>query len=569
MENSIQIQSGGFEIKSPKMKLVYKEIADYAKYGLPCLLFGPSGSGKEFVVNYYYSVFKKLRGNPGKLVSINCAGMSPELAKSLLFGHVRGAFTDARTERTGAFNNAVNGVLFLDEISYLPLEIQALLLRALDPGEASKLGSDKTYNTSNVTIIGATNKDPDTMLEELTSRMGKTVIIPGVESRREDVEGAVRLFVKKSIEDRKKEENKMIGETDVGFRFNTGQEIQENLVSSLLPLIERREWPGNFREIHTTIKYSIHRAESKNKNIFLKQVINYFIGYAGRQNSNINKIKTEIDTDIVNALKSNFPNWSREEKMKWAELLSTFKESTFRRKDVEKEMDLKQRALQNKLKDLDEAGIISRSGPKKDICKVELKFPVSKPTEAPKKQITTDTMFHLPETDIEITDRKEEIDSITALLKKGVHVFASGESQSGKTTLTLLLGKSLIADRDVFYYEINELGMQDFINKIHSFLMETGFENLKKLPFNRPFMMHADAAALTGYIDDYFSKKNAPVFLLDNLHKLKSREDLDTLQIILQYWKSITFVFTGDKLSNELIFGDGNGIVEYSINSPK
>lgn len=253
--------------------------------------------------------------------------------------------------------------------------------------------------------------------------------------------------------------------------------------------------------------------------------------------------------------------------MKWAELLSAFKESTFRRKDVEKEMDIKQRAVQNKLKDLDDAGIISRSGPKKDICKVDLEFPVSKHTEIPKKTTATEKAFNLPKTDIEISDRKNEIDSITALLNKGVHVFASGESRSGKTTLALLLGKSLQTKRDVFYYEITESGMQDFIHKLHGFLVQTGFKNLMKLPINRPFMMYVDAAALTGYIDGYFSNRNAPVFLIDNLHKLKSREDLDTLQVILKYWKSLTFVFTGDKLSNELIFGDGNGIVEYGINN--
>ena len=292
MKNSNQAQNEGFEIKSPKMKLVYKEIADYAKYGLPCLLYGPSGSGKEFVAEQYYTIFKNARNNPSKMISINCAGISPDFAKSLLFGHIRGAYTDAKTQREGAFINATNGVLFLDEISYLPLEVQALLLRAIDPGEACKLGSDRPYDTKNVAIIGATNKKPDTMLAELTNRLGKIVVIPGVEDRKEDIDGAVSLFVERAIKERKREDDKMPGLTGNGFGFNTGKDLQKSLKNKLLPLTEGREWPGNFRDIHTTIKYSIFRAANNTENEFLNQVVNYFTGYAGRQKSKFDKSKT-------------------------------------------------------------------------------------------------------------------------------------------------------------------------------------------------------------------------------------------------------------------------------------
>ena len=97
------------------------------------------------------------------------------------------------------------------------------------------------------------------------------------------------------------------------------------------------------------------------------------------------------------------------------------------------------------------------------------------------------------------------------------------------------------------------------------YLEQQGFKNLGKLNPGQAFMMHLDAAALTGYINIFFSTRKNPVFIIDNIHKLKSRQDLDTLQVILQYWKSLSFVFTGDKLSNELVFGQNARMIEFKI----
>ena len=108
--------------------------------------------------------------------------------------------------------------------------------------------------------------------------------------------------------------------------------------------------------------------------------------------------------------------------------------------------------------------------------------------------------------------------------------------------------------------------MESFIQSMIDFLIEKGYSQLEEFPFFRPYMLDIDTAALSGYVNFYFSDRNNPVFILDNIHKLKTREDLNTLQTVLKYWKSLKFVFTGDKLSNELIFGQGIRIFEYSIN---
>ena len=185
----------GFKIHDPRMLKIYQEVKNFARYKQNCLFYGPSGSGKEFLAKYYFEEFSKIHRNAGLFVPHNCAGDTPDLNRSIIFGHKKGAFTGATYDKKGLFEEAVNGILFLDEISYLSKETQAMLLRAIDPGQATRLGENKHYSTKNVVVIGATNKPPDNLIPELLDRLGNIVEVPGLDDRPGDIPEAVEFLV--------------------------------------------------------------------------------------------------------------------------------------------------------------------------------------------------------------------------------------------------------------------------------------------------------------------------------------------------------------------------------------
>jgi anaerobic nitric oxide reductase transcription regulator len=140
--------------ESPAMRALNREIDIVAKSDLTVLLMGETGVGKEVLARIIHS--RSLRaGQP--LVYVNCAALPESLAESELFGHVRGAFSGAGSDRAGKFELADGGTLFLDEVGELPFAIQAKLLRAVQFGEIQRLGSDKSHR-ADVRILAATNR---------------------------------------------------------------------------------------------------------------------------------------------------------------------------------------------------------------------------------------------------------------------------------------------------------------------------------------------------------------------------------------------------------------------------
>ncbi|MEM9590369.1 MAG: sigma-54 dependent transcriptional regulator [Pseudomonadota bacterium] len=208
-----------------------------AKTDLPILIQGETGTGKELLA-------RGIHYNSGRhaspLMIQNCGGMSDELLQSELFGHKRGAFTGAISDRLGLFRAADQGTVFLDEISEVSPSFQVSLLRFLQEGEVKPLGSDKT-ETSNVRVIAASNRSLKALAEsgefrkDLYFRLrGFELELPPLRDRPDDISALAEFFAAKHSSD--------IGRKVLGISAST------------LERLVHYEWPGNVRELENEIR---------------------------------------------------------------------------------------------------------------------------------------------------------------------------------------------------------------------------------------------------------------------------------------------------------------------------
>ena len=235
--------AGGFEGmigQSAAMQRVVQTARQVAPSDIPVLILGENGTGKELVARAIHNHSKRRKG---RLVALNCAGFAPTILEDELFGHVRGAFTDARTDREGRFEHADGGTLFLDEIGDMPHEMQSKLLRALESGEVVRLGSNEPIHVD-VRLISATNKNLEQMVadkvfrEDLYFRIkGVTIQVPPLRERREDIPLLVHYFLQQSAE--------KYGKPIEGIE----PEAQQVLMSY--------GWPGNVRQLKNVVEQMV------------------------------------------------------------------------------------------------------------------------------------------------------------------------------------------------------------------------------------------------------------------------------------------------------------------------
>ena len=183
----------------PSMLRLFRFIRKLARVPSTVLVLGESGTGKELVVRALY----ELGEHRGPFLSINCGGIEVNLLKSELFGHVNGAFTDARQNKTGLFQKAENGVLFMDEIGDMPMEMQVALLRTLESGEVLPVGSE-TPTRVNTRVVAATHRNLEAMVakgefrNDLYQRIkGLTLRIPPLRERSSDIPILCGFFLQK------------------------------------------------------------------------------------------------------------------------------------------------------------------------------------------------------------------------------------------------------------------------------------------------------------------------------------------------------------------------------------
>ncbi|MGV0940604.1 sigma-54-dependent transcriptional regulator [Empedobacter sp. ULE_I140] len=196
------------------------------------LILGPNGTGKELVAHHLH---EKSDRNVKPLVEVNCAAIPAELIESELFGHVKGSFTGAVKDKQGKFELANEGTIFLDEIGDMSLSAQAKVLRALQEGKVSPVGSEKEINV-NVRVIAATNKDLRKEIEEgrfredLYHRLAVIIInVPALNDRKDDIPALVEHFI--------------IDTTS-----------QKSFDNSAYEALKELDWSGNIRELRNVVE---------------------------------------------------------------------------------------------------------------------------------------------------------------------------------------------------------------------------------------------------------------------------------------------------------------------------
>jgi transcriptional regulator with AAA-type ATPase domain len=588
IENSAG-KRNGFDLSSQAMKIVYEEIDDYAFHGRPCIFFGPTGAGKEFVAHRYYETFCKTR-NPQKrpFKSVNCGGLSEELTISELFGHVKGAFSGAINNKPGIFEEVAGGVIFLDEIGDLPEKIQSMLLRALDSetSEARRLGANQNYSIKDVVVLCATEKPKNSLREALLNRLGHQVFIPGTDQRKDDIPPAVRYFTKAALLKRIDRDDLIaeladeVENNQPRSNENVLNETSERIAVALVHKIIKRDWPGNFREIRNAVDASVIRAKKSNSiNDFIQSVDDHYERYLKNQEiiagyipgksfkepvgfDAASTMDSLIDDEILDKIRLALPNIKEQEKKLWAAFLSQLGERSFFRNELDEYFsNIKTRTIVYRLKALEKKQIIKRTG----IRGEEYLFLNQTNTYNPAK-LRQDKLFSLPDLIFTPAARDNEINEVLELLSNTRGVFISGEPKSGKTTFAFLLGKQLLqSGRPVFYYALNETRLFDLflaiINRmnVHGFsdTLNQGMTDLDDLP--------VFAATLTGYLDVFYDSKERPVMILDNSDYLKSAKEIKALNIMLKHWSFFTFLLIGNKMGNNIKINEQSLLVEYRI----
>lgn len=260
---------------SKSMQEIFSLIQEIAESDATVLIQGESGTGKELVANAIQAT--SLRKTK-QFLKVNCSVFPQNLLASELFGHVKGAFTDAFKDRPGRFELADGGTLFLDEVAEMPLQTQIQLLRVLQSGTFERVGESVTRET-NVRVISATNINIKNALEEgklredLYYRLNVIPIhVPALRDRREDIPYLVKHF----IEDYSKIYKKEIKDID----------------DDALDVFMNYSWPGNIRELENAIEYLIVRSK-EGSNISFNSLPTSF-------RSNSNSVTTESIKEIKN-----------------------------------------------------------------------------------------------------------------------------------------------------------------------------------------------------------------------------------------------------------------------------
>jgi len=240
---SAPYEQGGLLGRAPLMIELYKEIARVAPTRSTVLIIGESGTGKELVAQ---SIHQHSTRSSGPFVAINCGALTETLLEAELFGHVRGSFTGAVSDRKGLWEEAEGGTLFLDEVGETSPALQVKLLRALQESEIRRIGAARSIRVD-ARVIAATNRNLEQEVkggafrEDLFYRLSVvTLRVPRLNERRTDIPLLAERFLRVALERDQRDHLRLSEET--------------------IRTIVAYDWPGNVRELESAIEYAVLHA---------------------------------------------------------------------------------------------------------------------------------------------------------------------------------------------------------------------------------------------------------------------------------------------------------------------
>jgi two-component system nitrogen regulation response regulator GlnG len=238
LQEGLEVSKSKIVGKAGSMQEVFKAIGKISKTDITVLIRGESGTGKELIAQ---SVHANSSRNNKPFIAINVAAIPHELLESELFGHEKGSFTGAQSQRIGRFEQALGGTLFLDEIGDMHPELQTRLLRVLSSHEFYRVGGQKPIK-SDVRIIAATNQNIEQLIktgkfrEDLYHRLNVFRIeLPPLRKRKEDIPMLVKHFLSKSAAEIKGDE--------------------KGIDKNAMKILNDYHWPGNIRQLENTCRY--------------------------------------------------------------------------------------------------------------------------------------------------------------------------------------------------------------------------------------------------------------------------------------------------------------------------
>jgi len=260
---------GGIIGSSGAMQTVFKMIGQVAASDVTVMITGESGTGKELIAR---AIFKNSLRSQKPYIAVNCAAIPENLIESELFGHEKGSFTGATSQRIGKFELCDNGTIFLDEIGDMALSTQTKILRALQEGEIQRVGSSDTIKV-NVRMLAATNKPLEAMVKEKTFREDLyyrlnvvRIQLPPLRERMEDVPQLIDFVLKRLARDSKAD--------------------AKSISPEALGVLAKYTWPGNVRELENLVYRSAVMAQGET--ILIKDLPHEIIGAVG----DLNKLTT-------------------------------------------------------------------------------------------------------------------------------------------------------------------------------------------------------------------------------------------------------------------------------------
>ncbi|EKJ90616.1 hypothetical protein HMPREF1057_02651 [Bacteroides finegoldii CL09T03C10] len=303
-------QHSYLEGESDAAKQLYNYVGLVAPTNMSVLINGSSGTGKEYVAHRIHQLSKR---NNKPFIAVDCGSIPKELAASEFFGHVKGSFTGALTDKTGAFVAANGGTIFLDEIGNLSYEVQIQLLRALQERKIRPVGSTQEISVD-IRLISATNENLEqaiekgTFREDLYHRINEfTLRMPDLKERKEDI----LLFANFFLDQANKELDKHL----IGFDPKASQALQSY------------HWPGNLRQMKNIVKRATLLAQGS------------FITLA------------ELGTELLEASSFNTTNMAlRNEETEKEHILEALRQTGNNKSKAAQLLDIDRKTLYNKLK---------------------------------------------------------------------------------------------------------------------------------------------------------------------------------------------------------------------------